>query len=66
MSFIVDWNTFVQEVIHKETSQKRTTGKILTKTKKNLKQFPYMLLLRPNKKRIITPDVELNRVLGAV
>ncbi|WP_315818414.1 hypothetical protein [Paraflavitalea speifideaquila] len=36
------WNTFVQEVIHKESSQKRIPGKTFMKTRKRSKQLPCM------------------------
>jgi DNA repair protein RadA/Sms len=58
------WNTFVQEVIHKETSQKENTWKDFNEDKKENKTIPLHAVTTPEQKRIVTPDVELNRVLG--
>jgi len=44
------WNTFVQEVIHKETSQKENNWKDFNEDKKNLKQIPLHAVTTPNKK----------------
>lgn len=58
------WNTFVQEVIHKETSQKENNWKNFHEDKKDIKTIALHAVTTPEQKRIITPDVELNRVLG--
>lgn len=58
------WNTFVQEVIHKETSQKENTWKDFHEDKKDVKTIALHAVTTPEQKRIITPDAELNRVLG--
>ena len=59
-----NWNTFVQEVIHKETSQKENDWKSFNEDKKDIKTIALNAVTTPEQKRIITPDVELNRVLG--
>jgi DNA repair protein RadA/Sms len=59
-----NWNTFIQEVIHKETSQKENSWKNFNDDKKDIKTIPLNAVTTPEQKRIITPDVELNRVLG--
>lgn len=58
------WNTFVQEVIHKETSQKENNWKNFNDDKKEIKTIALHAVTTPEQKRIITPDAELNRVLG--
>lgn len=58
------WNTFVQEVIHKETSQKENTWKNFNEDKKEIKTIALHAVTTPEQRRIITPDAELNRVLG--
>ena len=58
------WNTFVQEVIHKETSQKENNWKNFHEDKKDIKTIALHAVTTPEQKRILTPDVELNRVLG--
>lgn len=58
------WNTFVQEVIQKETSQKENNWKNFHDDKKEIKTIALHAVTTPEQKRIITPDAELNRVLG--
>ncbi|MBO9563395.1 MAG: DNA repair protein RadA [Niastella sp.] len=58
------WNSFVQEVIHKETSQKENNWKNFHDDKKEIKTIALHAVTTPEQKRIITPDAELNRVLG--
>jgi len=58
------WNTFVQEVIHKETSQKENNWKNFHEDKKEIKTIALHEVTIPEQRRIITPDAELNRVLG--
>lgn len=58
------WNTFVQEVIHKETSQKENNWKNFHDDRKEIKTIALHAVTTPEQKRIITPDAELNRVLG--
>ncbi|NII24888.1 DNA repair protein RadA [Pseudoflavitalea sp. X16] len=58
------WNTFVQEVIHKETSQKENNWKNFNEDRKDIKTIALHAVTTPEQKRIITPDIELNRVLG--
>ncbi|AXY76310.1 DNA repair protein RadA [Paraflavitalea soli] len=58
------WNTFVQEVIHKETSQKENNWKNFHEDKKEIKTIALHAVTTPEQRRIITPDAELNRVLG--
>ncbi len=61
---VVSWNTFVQEVIHKETSQKENNWKNFNEDKKEIKTIALHAVTTPEQRRIITPDAELNRVLG--
>lgn len=58
------WNTFVQEVIHKETSQKENSWKNFNEDKNEIKTIALHEVTTPEQRRIITPDAELNRVLG--
>jgi DNA repair protein RadA/Sms len=58
------WNTFVQEVIQKETSQKENIWKNFNDDKKEIKTIALHAVTTPEQNRIITPDAELNRVLG--
>jgi DNA repair protein RadA/Sms len=57
-----EWNTFVEEIVHKETSKKNTNWK--TGEEKKVKSVSLTNITSSEQKRIITADVELNRVLG--
>jgi DNA repair protein RadA/Sms len=58
-----NWNTFVEEVIHKP-SAKENGWKDFPEEKRELKTIPLHTVESSYQKRIITPDAELNRVLG--
>lgn len=57
-----EWNTFVEELIDK--GEKNTTWKGYTDDKKSNKVIALNEVTTTNEERIITDDVELNRVLG--
>jgi DNA repair protein RadA/Sms len=57
------WNTFVEEVIHKGTDKKTEEWKDHSAIG-GLKVIALNEIISGEEKRIITPDAELNRVLG--
>lgn len=59
-----NWNSFVEEVIHKEPSQKSNGWKDYHEEKKSTKAVALSEISASEQKRIVTPDAELNRVLG--
>jgi DNA repair protein RadA/Sms len=59
-----NWNTFVEEVIHKDTSAKNNDWKGYKEERKPVKAVPLNEIASSEQKRIVTPDSELNRVLG--
>jgi DNA repair protein RadA/Sms len=59
-----NWNTFVEEIIHKDTSQKNNGWKDYHDDKKTVKAVALNEISSSELKRIVTPDAELNRVLG--
>jgi DNA repair protein RadA/Sms len=59
-----NWNTFVEEIIHKDTSQKNNGWKDYHDDKKTVKAVALNEITSSELKRIVTPDAELNRVLG--
>jgi DNA repair protein RadA/Sms len=59
-----NWNTFVEEIIHKDTSQKNNGWKDYYDDKKTVKAVALNEISSSELKRIVTPDAELNRVLG--
>jgi DNA repair protein RadA len=58
------WNTFVEEVIHKGTDKKTEEWKDYSAIGNGLKVIALNDIISGEEKRIITPDAELNRVLG--
>ena len=58
------WNTFVEEVIHKGTDKKNDEWKDYSAVSNGLKVIALNEIISGEEKRIITPDAELNRVLG--
>jgi DNA repair protein RadA/Sms len=59
------WNTFVEEVIQKETNKNDTnTWKNYTEEKRTNKTVSLNEIKSSGEKRILTADAELNRVLG--
>lgn len=61
-----EWNTYQEEIIAKETPQekKRTTWKGIGTGDKDPKPVPLPEIKAGEKQRLVTPDEELNRVLG--
>ncbi len=57
-----EWNTFVEEVIHKEADNKSIAWK--DDNKRSHKIISLGEIESSGEKRLITPDTELNRVLG--
>lgn len=57
------WNTFVEEVVKKEPAGK-VDWKITEGSKRQSKPTPLQEVEAGNEIRLITPDAELNRVLG--
>ncbi len=58
------WNTFVEEVIHKGTDKKPDGWKEYAGKLNGLKTISLNEIISGEEKRIVTPDAELNRVLG--
>jgi len=58
-----NWNTFVEEVIHKESSQKKNGWSDYHDEKETSRAVALNDITSGEQKRIITPDAELNRVL---
>jgi len=58
------WNTFVEELIQKETANNSNTWKNYGDDKKTAKTISLNEIVSSEEKRILTPDAELNRVLG--
>src|SRR5258706_15560521 len=60
------WNTFVEELIQKETSTKNNGWKDYADDKRNNKTISLREIKSNEEQRLITSDPELNRVLGGV
>ncbi len=58
------WNTFVEELIQKDTATKNNGWKEYTDNKRKNKTISLHEIKSSEEKRLITSDVELNRVLG--
>jgi DNA repair protein RadA/Sms len=58
------WNTFVEEVIHKDTTKSENGWKELADNKRETKIIALHQIPDVVQQRIITKDAELNRVLG--
>src|ERR1700709_2174009 len=58
------WNTFVEEVIHKGTDKKPDNWKEYAGKVNGLKTISLNEIISGEEKRIVTPDAELNRALG--
>src|SRR5690348_5454772 len=58
------WNTFVEELIQKETANNGNTWKNYSDDKKTAKTISLNAIVSSEEKRILTADAELNRVLG--
>ena len=59
-----EWNTFVEEVIVKGTDKKLNQWNEYSEMSAGLKTISLNEIVSGEEKRIITPDLELNRVLG--
>jgi DNA repair protein RadA/Sms len=59
-----NWNTFVEEVIHKETGKNENGWKDFTDTKRESRFVALHQVESSLQQRILTKDPELNRVLG--
>ena len=58
------WNTFLEEVVTKDDRLGEAAWKNFSPGKKEIKTISIQEVLSAEEKRIITPDAELNRVLG--
>lgn len=58
------WNTFVEEVIAKDNRLAETEWKKFSPDKKESRAISLHEVVSAGEKRIVTPDAELNRVLG--
>lgn len=58
------WNTFVEEVISKDNRLSESEWKKFSNDKKEIRTLSLNEVVSAEEKRIIGPDVELNRVLG--
>src|SRR5688500_7908411 len=58
------WNTFVEELIQKETNNNNNDWKNYHEEKRTTKTISLNEIKSSEEKRLITADPELNRVLG--
>src|ERR1700754_2396974 len=58
------WNTFVEEVIMKDNKLAETEWKKFSNDKKEVRTMSLSEVVSADEKRIVSPDAELNRVLG--
>jgi DNA repair protein RadA/Sms len=58
------WNTFIEEVIVKDSKLEELKRKSFSKEKKEIKIISLSEVISSEEKKIITTDSELNRVLG--
>src|SRR5580698_4765355 len=58
------WNTFVEEVITKDNKLSETDWRTLATDKKETRSISLSEVISAEEKRIVTADMELNRVLG--
>src|ERR1700748_2418084 len=58
------WNTFVEEVITKDNKLAESDWKKISSTKKDVRTLALSEVVSAEAERIVTPDAELNRVLG--
>ena len=58
------WNTFIEEVIVKDSKLEELKRKNFSKEKKEIKIISLSEVISSEEKKIITTDAELNRVLG--
>lgn len=58
------WNTFIEEVIQKDTVRQEAEWRALNETKRDSRIIAIHEIETSEQERIVTPDQELNRVLG--
>lgn len=58
-----EWNTYVEEIVHKDKPQQK--GYKAGSTKEKVVSVPIKEVTAQSGHRIVTPDAELNRVLGS-
>ncbi len=58
------WNSFIEELVHKGTAQLKNGWKDLAEDSRINRTIALNEITSSEQKRIITPDAELNRVLG--
>src|SRR6187402_3846960 len=58
------WNTFVEEVITKDNKLAESDWKKISVDKKEVRTLSLQEVISAEEKRIVSPDAELNRVLG--
>lgn len=58
------WNTFVEEVITKDNRLSESEWKKFSNDKKEIRTLSLNEVVSAEEKRIVSPDAELNRVLG--
>src|SRR5829696_279440 len=58
------WNTFVEELIQKESSKNNNGWKNYHDDQRVNKTIALEAIISNDEKRLLTPDTELNRVLG--
>eukprot|EP01035_Chromulina_nebulosa_P034669 gene34669-46532_t len=58
-----EWNTYVEEIVHKDKPQQK--GYKAGATKEKVVSVPIKEVTAQSGHRIVTPDAELNRVLGS-
>src|ERR1700704_2194654 len=58
------WNTFVEEVIIKDNRLSESEWKKFSNDKKEIRTLSLSEVVSAEEKRIVSPDAELNRVLG--
>jgi DNA repair protein RadA/Sms len=59
-----EWNSFVEEPVHKDNTKSNTNWKEYTTEKRNTRTVSLSEIKSSEEKRMITSDGELNRVLG--
>ena len=59
-----NWNTFIEEVIQKDTGKKENDWAALNGAPRDTKIIALHNVESSTQERLITPDAELNRVLG--
>lgn len=58
------WNSFIEEILHKPSEQSKKSWKENNGHPQNVRSLSLFEIESSEEKRIVTPDEELNRVLG--